>query len=146
MKTMAEVLDGHTLQDGDSCSCYEMFYDTRMTATGIQHEHSLHVEKELMDAGFGLVKEAQAGALREAMAVIDAEVQDAEPPNYEENNYDAGYIHGLTYAQEELRARAASIEESDPAPAHVCKSCGKDRGFDLIGIPCVDCRTYKDPQ
>ena len=93
MKTMAEVLDGHTLQDGDSCSCYDMFYDTRMTATGIQHEHSLHVEKELMDAGFGLVKEAQAGALRDA----------ANDPEMRLSGHS-----GISISR--LRARAASIE------------------------------------
>ena len=37
-------------------------------------------------------------------AEIDGELQDAEPANYEEDNFDAGYIAGLTFAQDLLRA------------------------------------------
>jgi len=35
---------------------------------------------------------------------IAGELQDAEPSNYEEDNYDAGYIAGLSYALDKLRA------------------------------------------
>ena len=52
MSGMTDVLKAHTLLDADSCSCNEMFYDTRMTGDAILHEHALHVEKELIDAGY----------------------------------------------------------------------------------------------
>ena len=55
---MAEVLDGHFLLGHDSCSCNEMFYDTRMAGLEIAHEHSMHVEERLSAAGFGPVAEA----------------------------------------------------------------------------------------
>ena len=44
-------------------------------------------------------------------AEIDGELQDAEPSNYEEDNFDAGYIRGLTFAQDLLRA-AIKAEEA----------------------------------
>lgn len=46
----------------------------------------------------------QAAKLAKVETDIDGELQDAPPPNYEEDNYDAGYIAGLTYAQDLLRA------------------------------------------
>lgn len=46
----------------------------------------------------------QAAKLAKVETDIDGELQDAPPSNYEEDNYDAGYIAGLTYAQDLLRA------------------------------------------
>lgn len=45
-------------------------------------------------------------------AEIDGELQDAEPSNYEEDNFDAGYIRGLTYAQNAVRGALTATEES----------------------------------
>ena len=51
-----------------------------------------------------------ARALRDAEEFIDAELQDSPAPNYEEDNYDAGRIDGLTFSQEHLRNRADRLE------------------------------------
>lgn len=48
--------------------------------------------------------EDQRAALVSLEADVDGELQDAEPSNYEEDNYAAGYIAGLAYAQDKLRA------------------------------------------
>jgi hypothetical protein len=45
---------------------------------------------------------------RKQQAAIDgvkAELADAPPANYEEDNYDAGYVAGLVYALEALEAK-----------------------------------------
>ena len=89
-KTMAEVIESHLMADEDSCDCNEMFYDTRMSLAAIRHEHSLHVEMELHNAGFGPVNAAQAEALNQAAD---------DYRHYEQPN-----------ARLYLRARAAAVE------------------------------------
>ena len=108
-KSMAEVLEAH---DDDQikggywfCHCG---YDYGVFG-GFGEAKALHQQDMLTTAGFGDVQDAAAKALEDAENVIDDELQDAEPSNYEEDNYDAGYIAGLTYAQDELRARAAAV-------------------------------------
>lgn len=53
-KEMFEVILDHRLvyEDG-SCTCEEMFYDTRLSRPQIIHEHALHLEMELMNEGYG---------------------------------------------------------------------------------------------
>lgn len=72
-KTMAEVLAEHMLVDADACGCNEMFYDTRLAPGQIAHEHSLHVEMELHNAGYGLVADAKREAWDEGYeGAVDA--------------------------------------------------------------------------
>ncbi|MGK3957861.1 hypothetical protein ACLKOZ_16915 [Arthrobacter sp. R4] len=76
-KTMAEVLAEHTFTTDDTCACTcdEMFYDWRRTPEEVQIEHSLHVEMELHNAGFGLVADAGAKAWDEAVNEADRQWQ-----------------------------------------------------------------------
>lgn len=48
--------------------------------------------------------------LRRQEDEIDDELQSAEPANFEEDNRDAGYIAGLTFARDQLRKRITEIE------------------------------------
>jgi hypothetical protein len=67
LSVMAAVLTAHQYRQGDhGCSCKEIFYDTRRTPSQIMHEHVLHVEMELLNAGVGLVAEAKAEAYEDA--------------------------------------------------------------------------------
>jgi hypothetical protein len=105
MKTMAEVLAEHQLVHGDwSCTCEEMFYDSRLNGAELGVEHRLHVEERLSAAGFGLVKEAQAGALRDAADEADAIIAAGEWRPVSPGTHAA-------HSAISLRARAASIEE-----------------------------------
>lgn len=60
MVTMAEVIAEHRYwEDGGSCGCDDMFYDTRRAEKDIWVEHALHVEERLEAAGFGSVEKVR---------------------------------------------------------------------------------------
>lgn len=54
--------------------------------------------------------EAKAEALHEVLTVISAEIEDAPPANYEEDNYEAGYIAGLDFL---LNAKALDNQHKE---------------------------------
>lgn len=56
--------------------------------------------------------EAKAEALHEVLTVLNAEIEDAPPANYEEDNYEAGYIDGLMFAEEFTETRADPYKEN----------------------------------
>ncbi|PMQ19309.1 hypothetical protein [Glutamicibacter arilaitensis] len=56
--------------------------------------------------------EARAEALDEVLTVLNAEIEDAPPANYEEDNYEAGYIDGLMFAEEFTETSADQYKEN----------------------------------
>lgn len=57
--SMADVLTKHQYRPGDrSCSCDENWYDSRADRSRDMEEHFVHVENELVAAGFGNTTEA----------------------------------------------------------------------------------------
>lgn len=66
-------------------------------------EHAAHVVAALTNAGKAIV---DPNALDSAIWLyLGDECDNANEPNYEENNYDAGFIAGLAHAQETIRAQ-----------------------------------------
>lgn len=66
-------------------------------------EHAAHVVAALTNAGKTIV---DPNALDSAIWLyLGDECDNANEPNYEENNYDAGFIAGLAHAQETIRAQ-----------------------------------------
>jgi hypothetical protein len=74
-KTVA-VLNAHRYR-ARGCSCKNSWYDTRQTHEQALHEHALHVEKELLDAGIGEIADARAKALDDVATAIDGETDDS---------------------------------------------------------------------
>ncbi|KUM31599.1 hypothetical protein AQ436_00215 [Arthrobacter sp. EpRS66] len=56
--------------------------------------------------------EAKAEALHEVLTVLNAEIEDAPPANHEEDNYEAGYIDGLMFAEKFTETRANQYKEN----------------------------------
>lgn len=78
MSATVAVLKAHQYKAADrGCSCEGNWYDTRQTPEQDLHEHAIHVEKELFDAGFGEIVEARAAALDEVATAIDGEADDS---------------------------------------------------------------------
>lgn len=83
-------------------------------------EHAVHVVAALTNAGKTIV---DPNALDSAIWLyLGDECDNANEPNYEENNYDAGFIAGLAHAQETIRAQlpgflaAARVAEGGDQP------------------------------
>ncbi|MBM4686235.1 hypothetical protein GS532_21105 [Rhodococcus hoagii] len=83
-------------------------------------EHAAHVVAALTNAGKTIV---DPNALDSAIWLyLGDECDNANEPNYEENNYDAGFIAGLAHAQETIRAQlpgflaAARVAERSDQP------------------------------
>lgn len=55
--------------------------------------------------------EAKAEAWDEVLTVLQDEIEDAPPANYEEDNYEAGYIDGLMFAEKFTETRANQYKE-----------------------------------
>ena len=63
----------------------------RLTESEWPYQHSLSEARQILEA-----------AAPHLMAPVAAELRDAPAANYEEDNYDAGYIAGLAFAIEAL--------------------------------------------
>lgn len=48
--------------------------------------------------------------LLQLLKVLTQELQDAPPPNFEENNYDAGFIAGLSRAIDLVQSRVSELD------------------------------------
>jgi hypothetical protein len=78
MSATVAVLEVHQYKADDrGCSCENNWYDTRQTPEQDLHEHAIHVEKELLDAGIGEIAEARAQALDDVATAIDGEADDS---------------------------------------------------------------------
>jgi hypothetical protein len=115
VKTMAEVLAEHQLND----TCFLISEPEYMCICGRRStSHENHQEAMLTAAGFGLVKEAQAGALREAAEELTWVRPKVSPCGDTESccgsveSCDAMRLSVRVVGADWLRARAASIEES----------------------------------
>lgn len=63
----------------------------------VRKDHELSRARAALEA-------AAPHMLAEIKSGIDAELQDAPIANYEENNYEAGYVAGLAFALETMQA------------------------------------------
>jgi hypothetical protein len=53
---MAEVISKHQYVYGNACcTCGDIWYDHRLMPSQLQIEHFLHIEKGLIDAGYGRI-------------------------------------------------------------------------------------------
>jgi hypothetical protein len=108
VKTMAEVLGEHRISAHFTCECGSDFFpddedldeDRGDSPTAFIEAYEAHQADALTAAGFGPVKAAQAGALREAADAMTRESPGAGPWGTPQYEHQAGW----------LRARAASIE------------------------------------
>jgi hypothetical protein len=76
-------------------------------------------EYEQHEAEVARLRAEVAAAEQRVYAAVDAEIQDAPDPNYEENDYAAGYIAGLTWVQKFIGTPGARADAvADPDPAH----------------------------
>jgi hypothetical protein len=121
MSGIAEVLAAHLYRPGDhGCSCEAMWYDTRRTDEQIMEEHVLHVEMELLEAGFGSVAETGASARKEAVAGLrgwyEERMNEEHAPDVVLTAYEQGREVGIT---EGILAAALKVNADDPATAGV---------------------------
>lgn len=78
MSKTVGVLTAHQYNAAErSCSCDQSRYDAGATIEQNQHEHALHVEKELADAGVGEIADARTKALNELAEAIDGDAVDS---------------------------------------------------------------------
>jgi len=61
-------------------------------------KHILHSTDLVEEQALAVARDALEAACAHLLAVVAAELADAPHANYEEDNYDAGYAHGLAFA------------------------------------------------
>ena len=118
MSTAEQIIAEHQVREMWSrfdevvCDCGERF--------ATRADHAAHVVAALTNAGKTIV---DPNALDSAIWLyLGDECDNANEPNYEENNYDAGFIAGLAHAQETIRAQlpgflaAARVAEGGGQP------------------------------
>ena len=123
MSALTDVLAKHQYRASDrSCTCDENWYDTRPDRSADLVEHFIHVEKELIDAGFGSVAEARAAALNEAAEAIDGDSESSlynkrrltvsGPYSKPMRTEDSAELEGIESAGQLVRAMAAQARET----------------------------------
>lgn len=101
LEIIAEALREEAKRAGESAICNE--FSSWSSADGL----AAHVVAALTNAGHEIV-DPKAFDLA-IWLHLGGECDDAPEPNYEEDNYDAGFIAGIAHAQKTIRAQLPEL-------------------------------------